>query len=758
MSNKIMKTLIAGDNKYEIYDDFARTSIKNNNTAINILEDKVTLLQSNVNGIKIPKRLSDLEDDSNFISDNDIKDLLSSVSINPSDIASLYITSKELLNLKSKASGEVLAKVEVRLNNGEIIHCYANMKIQGSSSSSKPKKNYTIKFYSDKRCSKKLKIDVGWGKEYKYCFKANYVDTTHTRNLTGAKLAYDMVESRPDSEFKTALQTHAPRNGAVDGFPVVVYLNDEFHGLYTWNIPKDPWMFGMDDENPNHFLVVDAYNNNQDMTATDPGQFRSEWNPETSESWEIECGEDVNKVAETLNRFIRFVMTATDKAFHDNFSDYADLYSFLDYYIFSDLCCHLDGLGNNLLMAAYDGVHWGASLYDMDTIFGAWWTGESFVATDYACPEAYQENNSLIWQRIWTCFPYELKERYFELRNGALSLGNMISHVEKLFYSVPERLFLEEQVKWTALPSVAENTIDRFKTYMRERAAIIDAKYNAITYNIPCDSVILKTGSLVFTNDDIQEVDFEIMPINTSDKIEWYTEPAGLCDVINGNRVVPLKNGSGMLILSCGSYIESCEISISGVNNKLNYIQSDGTNAINTEYVPKYYTDIEASFNVHYDANDFKYNHFISSDNMMKIQWNGSSKFCLWRQGLQYQLNAELDAALQNTDVVLRFYGDLDTGAIVNGQEIDLGNSKYGTLLTTTEQPILIFSGYDGANEEINYREAFKFYYLKIEEFGEVIHYFIPILDSSNTPCVYDVIDKTYHYNTAENGNAFTYA
>lgn len=706
-------------NGYVVYDESAHASIEQNITDIkNLKED--------IDTIEIPKKLSELENDNNFITEEDVNELISS--IEPSDIAGLFITSDKLLNLTSKASGEILAQLEVRMNNGDIIHCYGNMKVQGSSSSSKPKKNYTIKFYSDKRCTKKLKIDVGWGKQYKYCFKANYVDTTHTRNITGAKLACDMVDCRPDSAFKTNLQMYAPCNGAVDGFPIKVYLNGEFHGLYTWNIPKDGWMFGMDDENPNHILFANSYNNNQDMTAADTGQFRAEWDPETSETWEIECGEVTDAVVESLNRFIRFTMTASDKDFHDNFSDYADLYSWLDYYIFSDLCCHLDGLGNNMLIATYDGIHWGASLYDMDTIFGAWWTGESFVAADYACPEAYQENNSLIWQRIWRCFPSELKERYFKLRNSALSLGNMISHAEKLYYSIPKDVFLDEQVKWTALPSVAENTMTRFRNYMRDRAAIIDAKYQAITYDIPCTSTSISTSELVFTNDDVQEIEFFVLPQNTSDKIEWSTNPIGLCDVINGNKVIPLKNGSGTLTLTCGKYSASCSISISGVNNKLNYIQSDGTNCINTEYVPTYYTDIEASFNAHYDANDFKWNHFISSDNMFKLQWSGASKFSIWKQGLQYQIGTENDEAIRNNDIILNTYNDLNK-SYLNGVEILHEKSTYGTLQTTTERPIYIFSGFGETAEEINYRESFKFYYMKISEFGETLHYFIPVLD-----------------------------
>ena len=31
--------------------------------------------------------------------------------------------------------------------------------------------------------------------------------------------------------------------GAIDGFPVLVFNNGNYVGLYTWNIPKDKWNF-----------------------------------------------------------------------------------------------------------------------------------------------------------------------------------------------------------------------------------------------------------------------------------------------------------------------------------------------------------------------------------------------------------------------------------------------------------------------------------------------------------------------------------
>lgn len=714
-----------------------------------------TYVEEAVGAVVVPTKTSDLENDSAFATEDFVEEAVGAISVGSGDIDAFFITSDNLLTLTAKESGEVLTKIEIRKVNGEIIRCYANMKVQGSSSSSYEKKNYTIKFYSDERCSKKLKINVGWGNEYKYCFKANYIDTMHCRNITGAKIAYDMVESRPDSEFKAYLQT-APRNGAIDGFPVKVYLNGEFHGLYTWNIPKDGWQFGMDDDNPNHVVLAGEFNNNQDLTTENPVQFRSLWDPsdETVTAWGVEMGEATDEVVASLNRVINFVMTASDTEFHDNINEYMDLYSLMDYYLFSDFCVHLDGLGNNMLFATYDGVQWGACLYDMDTIFGAWWDGSSYVATDYACPDDYQENNSLLWQRLVTCFPRELKERYFELRDGALSLGNIISHAEGIYNAIPDRVFADEQTKWTSLPSVDTNTMTRLRDYMRDRAVVIDAKYEAITYTAACTGVKMNTTSLTFTNDDIQEVDFALTPVYTSDTVTWTTTPAGLCDVINGNQVVPLKNGSGTLKMTCGSYSASCPISISGVNDKLSYIESDGTQYIETNYEPKYYASYELSCNFNFGS--MTWGHLLASDNFFKLQWQGSgNNLAINRQNLTYIIDT---TTLEGTDVVLRVTNVPGEKVYINGAEVT------ATLVPTdavqglvTENNLTIFSGWLESVEESTARGEFKFYSLKVEEFGEVIHYFVPVL-KDGVACVYDLIEKEYFYNANTSGNAFTYS
>ena len=115
----------------------------------------------------------------------------------------------------------------------------ASVKWQGSSSLSYPKKNYTIKF------DNAFEAFDGWGAQKKYCLKANWIDHSHARNVVSAKLWGEVVKSRENTNAKLSV---LPNGGAVDGFPCIIMLNGDFHGLYTFNIPKDGWLYGMNDD------------------------------------------------------------------------------------------------------------------------------------------------------------------------------------------------------------------------------------------------------------------------------------------------------------------------------------------------------------------------------------------------------------------------------------------------------------------------------------------------------------------------------
>ena len=66
---------------------------------------------------------------------------------------------------------------------------YAEIKAQGNSSMSYPKKNQTVKMFEDAECTEKMKVDFkGWGKQNKHVYKANWIDLTHASGCFGVEI------------------------------------------------------------------------------------------------------------------------------------------------------------------------------------------------------------------------------------------------------------------------------------------------------------------------------------------------------------------------------------------------------------------------------------------------------------------------------------------------------------------------------------------------------------------------------------------
>jgi len=346
-----------------------------------------------------------------------------------------------------------------------VTHGYATLKVQGTSSLGYDKKNYTINLYADETHENKLKIDLGWGAQNKYCLKANWIDRTHARNVVTAKLV-----SQVQSQY--GLLTEAPCNGAVDGFPIEIYNNGKFHGLYTFNIPKDDWQFGMDSDDPNHIV----------LSAEDVEPSALFHDVPNSESWSVEVGEESEETLAKLARLSEFVMNSSDEEFRENIGQYLDLDALMNYYILAEFAYMPDNVGKNMLVATYDGLVWYPSLYDLDTTWGVDYHGK--YVYDYKNDTVNLTKNNL-FDRLTQVFPQEVAQRYFELRQKLLTKD----HIMDMFYDfredIPTVTFVKETIKWGTglirlpfdLPGYGYNQIEAYLDYM---IPALDAKYEAI--------------------------------------------------------------------------------------------------------------------------------------------------------------------------------------------------------------------------------------------------------------------------------------
>lgn len=353
---------------------------------------------------------------------------------------------------------------------------YCETKAQGNSSMSFPKKNQTVKLYKDAACTEKMKVDFkGWGEQNKFCFKANWIDLTHARNIVSARLWGDMVKSREGYDTSPELLRTSPNQGAVDGFPVKVYADGVYQGRYTLNIPKDAWMANMDDELDTHCILC-----GEDYES---GCFRAIAKIDGSD-WTDEVHDTVPESIKTRwNAAIDFIMTSTDEEFVSGIGNFFDIESLIDYYIFGVMICNTDGFGKNQLFHTYDGQKWYATVYDMDCVFGTYFA--ELFPSDY--PRSSFEDfddgreGNLLYIRLENLFTDAIKERYLVLKDGALSLDNIINRFERFTDICPKDLVEEDYASTTAggafsaIPLQDKNNIQQIRNYIAARYSYVES-------------------------------------------------------------------------------------------------------------------------------------------------------------------------------------------------------------------------------------------------------------------------------------------
>lgn len=295
------------------------------------------------------------------------------------------------------------------------------------------------------------------------------------QNTTGVKFRnirvdglYDLIGTTyryvPVEEIKSL-----PNGGAVDGFPVVIMLNNEFHGLYTLNIPKDGWMFGLVEDAAKKQAVVGA---NEHTPAT-----RFESTAELDESdFKLEfVSDDYNQdwALFSLNTLINACISSNGSNLDTTVAQYLDWESAIDYLIFVVLIDGGDMVSKNYLLTTLDGRKWFFTAYDIDSTYGLHWdasglskatTGVSFSGCAY----------HRVFELILKYKADELKARYDELRQTVLSEHHICEAFENFAWNIPSPILVEDVKKHPTVKGSAVNGIDQICRWVHQRLAVVD--------------------------------------------------------------------------------------------------------------------------------------------------------------------------------------------------------------------------------------------------------------------------------------------
>ncbi len=262
----------------------------------------------------------------------------------------------------------------------------------------------------------------------------------------------------------------APNNGVIDGFPIELYINGNFHGLYTMNIPKDDWMFGMDENNPNNVVICGE-------NWTKPVLFQDI--PTDFSAWSVEVGPENDETLAKVQRLIAFVRDSSDDEFKANFSQYLNLDATLNYYVMMNYCWMPDNVGKNMLLATYDGNVWYPSLYDLDTTWGTNYMGNNLY--DYK-NHLMSSDDSILWSRLEKLYKKEIVTRYFELRSSIMDANYIMTKFNEFYNSIPQEILDRETAKWGIVATgepIPGYPISQIQEHLNSVTPRLDAKYNS---------------------------------------------------------------------------------------------------------------------------------------------------------------------------------------------------------------------------------------------------------------------------------------
>lgn len=347
------------------------------------------------------------------------------------------------------------------------VSCYAAVSLQGNSSLNFAKKSYSVKLYDDKDTDIERKVQFGgWKETENYLLKANWIDYTNARNIVAGRLYRRLPNSTlPNGTY-----------GIPDGFPVRLYINNNYRGIYTVVQPKKKKLFGLTDK--------DAVNGARLYSAeVKEGSAVFKNSSAEDNCWECKFPADhFDKTA--LNRLTEFISSCTYEEFKSYIGRYMDIDSLLNYMVFSEITLNADGWQKNYNIVTYDGKLWYIRPYDLDCTFGLDFAG-NINKESYTDSMDDWINTTRLWLCVKVCFPRELYQRYLEVRSNQLTEDAVINEFSKFINTIGKDNYRSENTVWNRHDSI-EECLEQIREFVKIRYEFLDVymknKYDHPSY------------------------------------------------------------------------------------------------------------------------------------------------------------------------------------------------------------------------------------------------------------------------------------
>ena len=366
----------------------------------------------------------------------------------------------------SSMSGDTYVTMKFRyINRKQVVSGYASTKWQGDSSLRWPKKAYRIKTYYDKDLNQKMNFRPlsTWDKNNKFNLKAYYNDPTLAKDVVNAQIGAAIWST--ESHIPTQMErTNA--YGFIVGFPVQVYVNNIFYGVFSFNTTKGDYPYAK------YVVAGKVYSNATTFRSLPDGGVKLD-----GSDFEMVSPDDPDDtIKKLMNDAISFVSTSNDDDFKNKFENYFDKESVIDYLIFNNIVDNGDAWAKNQTFVTWDGQKLYMHPYDMDASLGGDYDG-SLVGPANAIRGVGNAGMSYhgLFKRVNKLFNDDVRARYKNLRTW-LTPDYTTTKFKNYMEKIGEGNYLREFAKWDN-PNHDQNTFNYIKYNLIQSMKICDKNW-----------------------------------------------------------------------------------------------------------------------------------------------------------------------------------------------------------------------------------------------------------------------------------------
>ena len=401
------------------------------------------------------------------------------------------------------------------------------LRIQGTSSTTYPRKNYRIYFSRSTKYGTKLYVNGVEVADFKYsfkpgarpidifCLKADFSDSSSTHNTGAVRVVNDIWKrcgwlTPPQMAYKGNYDVRI----GVDGFPIDLFYDNNgtgenvYLGKYNFNNEKSgsgiiygfEGIEGFNDEatlkgERNKCICLEFLNNSETLclfgtsnmdTFDDALEFR--FKPD--QTWAT-AHEDDKAAVKRLWEWI-YLCKGNPTKFLNEYAEYFGNDSPFAWYLITDYFMAVDNRAKNMMLVTWDGKIWYFIPYDMDTVFGE--RNDSVLKYDYTITwetmdesigsYAFAGHDSVLWELVRGC-PDKLREVADKLRS-TMSLEYVLKVFnEEMMGNWCERIYNKDGIyKYIKPLTEGVTTADGTTSYYDYLYALQGSRYAHRTYTI----------------------------------------------------------------------------------------------------------------------------------------------------------------------------------------------------------------------------------------------------------------------------------